>query len=79
MDIFLEALTIIFYEAVAIDLLKNQKLNGGSTIAIVEAKTTLARVWEYTINLEPLWVGNMSKSESLPREALQNFRCVSIS
>jgi len=36
------------YEAVVSDLLRKPKLNGGSTIAIVEAKTTLTRVCEAT-------------------------------
>jgi hypothetical protein len=35
-------------EAVVSDLLRKPKLNGGSTIAIVEVKTTLARVCEVT-------------------------------
>jgi hypothetical protein len=34
------------YAAVVSDLLRKRKPNGGSTIAIVEAKTTLARVCE---------------------------------
>jgi len=36
------------YEADVSDLLRKPKLNGGSSIAIVEAKTTLARVCEVT-------------------------------
>jgi len=31
---------------------ENPKLNGDSTIAIVEAKTTLARVYEFTVTVE---------------------------
>jgi len=32
--------------------LENPKLNGDSTIPIVEAKTTLARVYEFTVTVE---------------------------
>ena len=37
---------IILYEAFVSDLLRKPKVNGGSTIVIVEAKTTLTRVCE---------------------------------
>jgi hypothetical protein len=36
------------YEAAVSDLLRKPKANGGSNIAIVEAKTTLARVGKVT-------------------------------
>lgn len=68
----------MFYKSVASDVLKNPELNGGSTIAVVEAKTTLARASEVTLTVETLWVRIKSKSELSPREALQNICYVSI-
>jgi hypothetical protein len=46
--------------------LENPTLDGGSTIAIVEAKTTQARVYEFTLTVEPIWAGTQFKSEPSP-------------
>jgi hypothetical protein len=68
----LNVLGIFLYEAVVSDLLKNPKLNGGSTTITVEAKMTLARACEDTLPEEPLWVGTKFKLEPSPQYALQN-------
>jgi len=58
------------YKAVLSDLLRKTK-NGGSTIAIIQAKMTLAPVCKVTVTVEPFWVGTKLKSEPSPWEALQ--------
>jgi len=60
------------YEAVVSDLLKNSKLNGGSTTMADEAKMTLAQACKDTLPLEPLWVETKFKLESSPWDAQQN-------
>ena len=35
--------------------LENPKMNSGSTIAIIQAKTTLAPVCKITVTVEPFW------------------------
>jgi hypothetical protein len=50
----LNKLKIFLGEAVVSDLLKNTKLNGGSTTATVEDKTTLAPACGGTLPVEPL-------------------------
>jgi len=65
-------LGILLYEAVVSDLLKNPKLNGGSTTMTVEAKMTLARACKDTLPMQPLWVGTKFKLEPSPRDAQQN-------
>jgi len=37
--------------------LENPKLNGRSTITIVEVKMVLVWVWEVTLTVDPFWVG----------------------
>ena len=48
----------ILYEAFVTELLRSSKLNGGRTVAVAEAKTTLARVCEVTLTAEPFRVVN---------------------
>jgi hypothetical protein len=59
----LDILKIFWGEAVVSDLLKNTKLNGGSTTTIVEAKRTLVPACGGTLPVEPLWVGTQFKLE----------------
>jgi hypothetical protein len=59
-------------------MLKNTKLNFGSTTAIVEIKTTLARTCENTLPVEPLWVGTKFKVEISPREALRKLNSLEL-
>jgi len=49
-----DVLKIFLGEAVVSDLLKNTKLNGGSTTAVFEAKTTLVPDCGGTFPVEPL-------------------------
>ena len=67
----MEVLTIFLYEAIISDLLKNPKLNGGSTIMTVEAMMTLVRDCKDTLPVEPLWVGTKFKLETSPQDTLQ--------
>jgi hypothetical protein len=64
---------MIFHEAVASDLLKNPKLNGGNTIAIVEAKKMLARACEFTLTVEPLWLGSGLSQNRHPGRHYKTF------
>jgi hypothetical protein len=59
-------LKIFFGKAVVSDLLKNTKTDGGSTTAIVEAKTTLAPACGSNLPVEPVWVGTQFKLEPSP-------------
>jgi len=59
-------------------MLKNTKLNFGSTTAIVEVKTTLARACEDTLVVEPLWIGTKFKVEISPREALRKLNSLQL-
>jgi len=51
--------------------LENPKINGGSTITIIQAKMMLAPVCKVTKRVEPFWVGTKLKLEPSPWEALQ--------
>jgi hypothetical protein len=68
----LNVLGLCLYEAVVSDLLKNPKLNGGSTTMTAEAKRTLARACKDTLPEKPLWVGTKFKLEPSPQDTLQN-------
>jgi hypothetical protein len=61
----------ILYKAVLSDLLRKHKINCGSTITIIQAKTTLAQVCKATETVELFVVGTKLKSEPSPWEALQ--------
>jgi hypothetical protein len=47
---------IICKKRLSVICLESSKLNGGSTMAIAEAKTTLTRVYEVTLTVEPFRV-----------------------
>jgi hypothetical protein len=49
--------TFIYFESVSSDPLKNAKLNGGSNMAVVGTKTTLAGVCEFTLTFNILGIG----------------------
>ena len=56
---FSEVLTIEFCTMqLSVICLETPKLNGGSTVVIVEAKVALGRGCLFTLTVEPLWVGN---------------------
>lgn len=59
-------------------MLKNPKLNGGSTTVMVEAKTTLARACKDTLPVQPLWVGTKFKLEMSPWEALRKLNSLQL-
>jgi hypothetical protein len=62
----LAVLKIFLGEAVVSDLLKNARLNGGSTTSVVEDKTKLAIACGCTLSVEPLWVGTQYKLHPSP-------------
>jgi len=65
----LDVLKIVLYKAVVSDLLKNLKLNGGSTTATVDVQiTTLVRACEDILPVQPFWVGTKFKLETSPEQ-----------
>ena len=60
----------VLQEAAVSDLLKNLKLNVGSTTAAVDVDITLVLTDEDALLAQPLWVGTKFRLEPSPQVAL---------